>query len=1681
MYDDDKKRRLQVYQTQIGRPVPQPAQKPRLQVTSGSLPNQQPQRFNTPAPKQSFGMRIRDIFDANTEADKWRRQSEGRLADFTESEKARGVNRPDQNIAQAFFRGPAQLFNTAEAARKQAIETGRGQLAMMTGNQKALQMSLERQRKQRQAEFQGNTGLLGVGTIFENPEESMNLGAAEIAKRVGAVTAETGSFAVGGGALKKPVMGLAAPVGTKVLGLGTKQGLKQLGKFMATESAAGAVGAGAGTRVRNPNATGQEIATNAAFGAILAPPLAFGVSAAGRRIGTFFRTKQGTKIAQELAEEANPVNIKKVLEEAEPNISSARSEQLSQDIARATTPDQVVRAIERSAGVESVSDDVVRSLTGVRKPEQVAPAIRALFPDLDDTQINAVSKQLADAKSEKAVREVLEQVQARRAAVTEAVEQATPEAPQPSPRAQELAQAIDQPVGPTRITDAPTQATEAPTPQAKGVADAVDAQQVPETTRATEVPRTPDQISADLEAQRLAQEQRLITPNKARELESQLNPLAKAERIDRAMGRAGDSLLDADKSLANALDVSRYTNDIATQKLERAGIQDIVGRYSGVAEDDFNTYLNIRFARESLEKNGKQIMPLSKQEMDSWITNYEASNPRATQDAQTVKAWSDSLIDDAVQGGVIEKEFGDFIKSYYKDYAPLERILPENLESMVDMRSGVGSIGRQRIIQQLEGSDIPLSTKFDRFTKRAGIVESQLSNARISRLLRDSMDAGVIAGRDVFTAADSKMIKEYKSIAQALSKDLKSATGKARTARAKLGRSTLDKNMAQKDAITRARTELRKIVNDPDAEAAIGSLSKDDLLAVFDTMANDAPPSANTRAIFKKFANKSEQHQRIIDKIADTKARRDGIKNQLSEVKTNLSEISPDSTTGKVTISGFDDGFPFKFEIDDMEVVKMLKAVKPEKLDMITRTLAAVWRPFRMAFTGPLNPIFLARATILYDAPMTGIISPVKWRNRMNARAVAETFKSVSKRSDFQQLLREQGVQVYSASRTAIDPKLSTERLRANANLWNKIKRVSNPKNIAETIDRIDTFSGKLEGVHRSRQAVAAYDEAIKAGATPEAAAARARYVYANSGPNYGNTTQFLRQLDAIAPYSNAAVAGTRAFLAAGRRRPVRTAANAAAIFGVPAMGAVALSMKNNSDAYTAYIEDMEASRKQYNLDNNFIIALPGASKDEKTGEWQGIIKIAVPPEARGINKAIWRQAYDLIKGNGMTDPQVYAGAIFDTMTGQMSPIDPVTGEARPNINPAVNTVAGLMTNKDLSTGRDIVSQDMSNLDKKDQVYPWTGGVPRRISEATGGRFSPIQVQYFLNQLGSPVKAAQTYTEQQMHNRGSIPQEQVTDNSLISQAKRSFEGGYGMSQSRQRTEYVNDLKKDMTRRQRTDYDSYRATEFDEDSKPIYDPYRKYVKAELLQDNKVFEAVKKEAFLQNEQTGKPIDPIFNLPEADRRKVLQKRTLVPGAKDLELSKLWEKTWYQQYQNQVDRYFSDYEEWRKTQGYDERENTNPYPVAPDNVRAVQDEYNALPRGDGARGGNASVRKWIESNPDKYALLEEQWARQTAWTNNERKKLGLDPLPEDEYLAIRKTFDASSSGTGGGSGRGRGGGRGSKADETPRQYLSTYLAGVGKNIKPIPEIDTKVNRTKFRVKTPSGRGRNFRRIRLS
>lgn len=484
-------------------------------------------------------------------------------------------------------------------------------------------------------------------------------------------------------------------------------------------------------------------------------------------------------------------------------------------------------------------------------------------------------------------------------------------------------------------------------------------------------------------------------------------------------------------------------------------------------------------------------------------------------------------------------------------------------------------------------------------------------------------------------------------------------------------------------------------------------------------------PSSEVLKIQKKIATREPKLAAKLDTVIEQKALIDAKKNlarDFSDIETSF-KIEP--TTGKAFINGVDNGQTFRVELPPQIVNSLDKLSKTEVLTIL-KPLAAINQVFRMAWVGALSPGFAVKS-VMWDLVMTANNSPQGFKT-LGPKAVKASFKALRESDEFLQKLRKSGASTVGSSQLGINDRVTSESLAATKNIFSRVK--FGAKNPQSVIDSLDVFGGKLASLGRTRAARAAFDAAKKKGLSDKKAYDNAAYAYNNVLPDFSTMSPLIRQINAVIPFTNASIAGTRSLAQAFKRQPLRTAAKVTAMGVTPAIAISAYSM--GSDSGREFYDDMIAAGNEQTLDNNLIVVLPGAHKDDKTGQWTGIIKMPITPEFRTINSQAWRQVHGGAQG---ADGVRMASDMFDFITGGVRTL------SMPGLD-----IKSILDGKDPRTGEDLALGSTAELPKSEQQYDSTSGAGKaiaggvnyinRLAGGDGNAISPIQTDKLIGQFG---------------------------------------------------------------------------------------------------------------------------------------------------------------------------------------------------------------------------------------------------------------------------------------------------------------------------------------------------------
>lgn len=1630
---------------------------------------------------------IRDtLFDANTAKDIAKRnQAELAKAQMAKAngqvytpklnqtymeQQASLGRRGRNNFGDQMVGGFAENLNTVGAKLYETPETLRGTVAASTGNQEALRMSLERQKKNAQMLYGKNSGgLLNTGTIYDSPEQTMNLSAGDTAKRVFGGQLEAASMVVGGGALPSIA----------------KSGLKGLASYGGKTFASGAMGLGGNEMSTNPNASAMDIVKQSALGGVFGLGLGVAGDAAVKGVG------MGVKAIKPKVE-LTKVNQQGSIDPAQAfkNIRDKLNGSALDTTVKPATPENVygVNALEKlgkklkmNQGGGAKAGDIIpdkflkddtppinkQTNTANSTPAKTTVEVDSLYdggksskdgsdlygtPDGYKYTVEIPSQQNIETyRAKKAERNAkgygyvssksdivvkLDGEEVNRITYDKAVEKYGTTDPE------KLANL------------AANQGVEPATP--KPVVKAA-----PPTEPNVVKSSTPE--LSFTERQALAQankESQILKPRgvesiraKGRDVSSKLyNPYSEAERLNHRNAKAQNlsvigstKKLDATQDLASKMDFVANSRVAAKQLMEDTGLDKVVQKYPDKKGkvNEFVLYLAAKRDVAVSGAKGKRIYGgETLDDVNKFVADFEARNPQAKSDLEAVKGSFRKLLDDELKSGNITPEFHRNAIATEDYYAPIERVLGSEdvLRPSVNVNNKA-SLSRSSATKKLEGSADPIKGDWDaiiggmqrrvretKLNQAYGVMYDIAKNKRVD----DAVKLGMSKEQSQAFIGLQDTIASLQKQAQTANKTVKTASKKARVESKKM---TAYTNKVNDKAIERIAKNLE--VNDVDGAATIRGLKRSDKNQLMDWLQGNMTDAEITNGI-----KKSSQLQDAMARLQEARAIADDLKTEGVLFKGAKSElVKATDARGRQVIRGFVDGYPTWLEVTP-EIAKMVQGLEPQKLPGLIKGLSSIQRVWRTFWTGAYNPVFAAKSFLLYDPPM-GAINQSGSRFQLDPRVLGKAIADIFTDYDgFFKELKRTGVQPVYGSKMSGDIKLDAKVIASHKNFQKRIGYLATHP--GQLLEALDVIGGKLAHSTRMRTARAELARSLSKGLSKKVATENAARAYNNILPNYGRTTRLMKEIDAIIPYASAGVAGNRALTTAMRTDPAGWATKVGLFAtAIAATGEYALT----SDETKAFYQDMYDSKKVSVLQNNIVFALPGAKKDPKTGEWSGIVKIALPPEFRAPNAVLQQSLAD---NNGIDTGEYKPGlaAVTSLATAGITNIGR-TGGVNAEYNPAIQAVLELSTNRQGGAGDSFTYGDNKFLPRNEQINKDTSQLAVSAAQAYNklpfGDVSPTALDAQFKGLGMGGNVIRSVGSK-LTADASTPADRLPGTGLGKTVKGlySADGTKGMTDTSWHFKNQEAVKNELpTEGLRNQFDALNSKN---DS-----PGDAGAKAGLLYesvqtDGALWNAQKKQNDLDAARTGIS-NPLFDLsPEQARAVTLYrsnarmnaaKQTYAKDGSSLFQSLGLDEKWYQDFKTQESAFYDKIKD--KTKGDSQAESVatgaktysgNPYKEPSMVIQSKLDKYYTLPKGTGARTA------FLKDNPD----VIQYWDEQNGLANEERIAMGLDLLDSDSNDSGYGSKGYSKYGYS----RGGGSGGGGSGDGLASEYDNPYKYAV-------------------------------------
>ena len=426
----------------------------------------------------------------------------------------------------------------------------------------------------------------------------------------------------------------------------------------------------------------------------------------------------------------------------------------------------------------------------------------------------------------------------------------------------------------------------------------------------------------------------------------------------------------------------------------------------------------------------------------------------------------------------------------------------------------------------------------------------------------------------------------------------------------------------------------------------------------------------------------------------------------LPENPFNLKEIKANETIGnRSTIAFLENGKKRVFEVDK-EIADAAKNMNRQDIGLWGRIAAVPARVLRAGATG-VNAGF-AGANVVKDIIGAAINSkhPIRIADpRAMGKALAAALNHKGK--FYQELMRE-GVAGTSFDMYRNPLKSNIGEVRSQKNIGTRsIYNFTHPKQWYRTLENA---IGRSEDFGRALQYYSNKSGFLAEGKNATDAKILAADQARNNSTNFFRHGSYGKGINLAIPYWNAGVQGARIQTRRIAERPVQTLAKIGLVIAAPS---AMIAVNNYSDEKKRKVMD---DIEDYEKEGNIIIVGNDAKFNEKTGRWEGVYKIPVPPQHLGIHKSI----QDAVKS-------AYTGADYDIMGNlgkvaeNYTTIDPTDGRAIANkyTPQGVKLIAEPMTNTNFFTGNKIVPDSQKNLPAADQFGDYTSGTAKAIGKLT--------------------------------------------------------------------------------------------------------------------------------------------------------------------------------------------------------------------------------------------------------------------------------------------------------------------------------------------------------------------------
>lgn len=1140
------------------------------------------------------------------------------------------------------------------------------------------------------------------------------------------------------------------------------------------------------------------------------------------------------------------------------------------------------------------------------------------------------------------------------------------------------------------------------------------------------------------------------------------DPLATFQKYD-GKGAVGDNsitsimrrLLNPEKAIEE-----RLKQKVITPNGNTGSVWEIIKKYGKADKPKAKDFANYRMFKDELWRTSQEggqapSLRIDPAEMARYVAEYEAAHPDAIVDNSVLRHFALQNLKERADAGIDSQAIFE-ASSRNPFYSPRTRASSNNKDLMMSHSGGFTTTSRSTAART--GADVAVSPldlyRLDARNTEVGVLKNKLGGNFYGRAesgnkgFETDIDPNVAVAhreaRNTFQTTREQLL-ELRDLRDSLKGDRKMSKVELETAATKV-KALEDRAVeSMKNALNKAKGKENDILSDvanrdPRYAAELATVKGQKFPGLtpkeareqikFDIKELDAKypdPNITTRKELLDLAESldsgrfsaaqlADNATNLRNRIPDLQERLDGLTGMQNQARQDVNDAADaasqawkdvvDTTQNATDFSGNVWTFKVDGEVGRgtapaelaAEMSRLFEFAKPgSKSNLLLRGMQTIGSVTKAFWTGPFAPVW---QTLNVAKNFGLMVHNGHWLEAFgpnSIRGFVEGLVPISARTkQFISNMKSAGASYENLTQSAASRRLTADDIAARANIGTFLLR--NPVNtFKDFYHMVSSAFTHVANAQRNAIAYQTYTRAVKNGVDPSTATHMAVDQINQIFGDLQRVSELAQAMEPLIPYSGATQSGIRSLVLKAKTNPAEFAVKQASI--VAAGVAFTLYSMNNANQY--YKDQIE---KGYTteLDNNFIIVLPGAAQDAD-GNWSNVVKIPITPDFRPLNRATWRSAYSIANGQGI-DGGLVAGELFNEFTGDMSNSvydkqvadkagTPVAGLFTGS--PAVNT-GKILTGTNPSTGTPLSDSDMALRDRTDQSYDSTSTAAKDFSKMTNGFVTPIQADKLLGQLGGTGKAIKNGdSEEPLLNKFFNIQSAVY-------------GGSGQTEKqRDSKQYFDDLltvAKSIDPSDKATLKAFQALHSKKSDKEKENMLNSATKSSqfmqysgdgTFQTTALYNAEKALDDLQRQQ-GKTGNPMFDLPAQELQKVLMYRSLkAANSAGQNYSKGGESAftalglddkWYQDYRDAESAYYKSLnlpgdDGTRKSFSGKQKVELS------DAQKALQSQYFALPAKSNER------RAFLAANP----WMKDYWASDNEFTDQERKALGFDSLNGD------------------------------------------------------------------------------------